>query len=103
MINLFKFILNGNLKLKNFVCVILILNGLANLLGFLVHGSLEEGLSVVHLVLVNLWEELGKLIIHICRVTVVLNLIIAVSEKGEGSSVSWLELKLVGEDVDNLD
>ena len=68
----------------------------------MVHGCFEETLGVVKLVAVNVWEELCKLVIAICRVSVVLDLEITETEKGKSSSISWRKLKLVAQDVDNL-
>ena len=90
------------MELQNLLGVVWVLDLLHNLGGILVHGSLEQTLGVVKLVAVNIWEELCKLVITICRVSVVLDLEITETEERKSSSVSWRELKLVAQDVDNL-
>ena len=56
--HLFQFILDVYLQLQDFVCIIIRLDLLRHLQGFLVHASLEKTLSMIHLVLVNVREEL---------------------------------------------
>jgi hypothetical protein len=102
MLDFFKFVLDGNLQLKNLVGIVGVLNRLGYLLGLCVHSSLEQGLCVVQLVLVIIWKELGELVVHVRGIAVVLDLEVAVSKEGQSSSVSGLELKLVVEDVDDL-
>ena len=74
MLNLFKFILDSNLQLKHLVSVIRVLDLLAHLGCVSIQSSLEEGLSVVHFVGVNVRKEFGQLIVAVGSVTVVLNL-----------------------------
>jgi hypothetical protein len=50
VLDLFKFILNSDLQLKNFLSVVGIFNLLNNLSCFIVKSSFEERLSVVKLV-----------------------------------------------------
>ena len=98
----FQLVLNCDLELQNLLGVVWVLDLLHNLGGVLVHGSLEQTLGVVKLVAVNVWEELCKLVVAICRVSVVLDLEITETEERKSSSVSWRELELVAQDVDNL-
>jgi len=99
---LLELVLDSNLELENAVSVILVFDLLGNLLSLLIHSSLVEGLSVVHLVLVHVWVELGELVVHVSCIAVVLNLKVAVSEQRQSSSVSWLEVQLVAQDRDYL-
>ena len=57
MSHLFKFILDMSLELENLVCVFWILNLLSNFGCFLIHSSLEQALSVVKLILGDIWVE----------------------------------------------
>lgn len=79
MLDLFKLILNGNLKLENPICIFSILNLLHDLLSFQIHGSLKQGLSMVQLVLINIWKKLGELIVTISSISVILYLEITIS------------------------
>ena len=76
------------LQLEDLVCVLWIFDLLSNLRRFLVHASLEEALSMVELVLGDVWVELCQLIVHVGSGAVVLDVEVAVSQEGEGSAVS---------------
>jgi hypothetical protein len=81
MLDLLKLVLDRDLQLENLVGVVLVFDRLGDLQGFLVHGGLEQALSVVHFVLVDVWEEFGELVVHVCSISVILNLEVAVSEE----------------------
>jgi hypothetical protein len=91
-----------HLELDDLLLVDGTLNLLGNLGGLSVLASLEEALSVVELVLLDLREELGKLVIMLGSCSVVLNVEAAVGEQGESRTVTRAELDLVGQDADNL-
>ena len=95
MSHLLKFILDMSLELENLVGVFWILNLLGNFRCFLIHSSLEQALSVVELVLSDIWVEFRKLVIHIGCASIVLDVEITVSEEGKSRAVSWTELELV--------
>ena len=100
--HLLKLILDVHLELEDLVRVLGVVDLLSHFLGFLVHASFEQALSVVKLVLNHVWVELGKLIVHISGVTIVLNVKVAVSQQGKSSSIPWAELQLIGQDANNL-
>ena len=57
---------------------------------------------MVHLILVNIREELRQLIVHICRICIVLNIKVAISEERQGGAVAWRELQLIVQDRDDF-
>lgn len=65
MLDLFKLVLYSNLKLENLISIVGVFNLLSNFLSLSVHSSLEERLSMVQLVLVDIWIKLGELVIHV--------------------------------------
>ena len=79
MLDLFKLILNCNLELENPIGIFSVLNLLHYLLSFHIHGSLEKGLRMVELILINIRIKLRQLIVAICSISVILDLKIAVS------------------------
>ena len=93
--HLFKLVLDVHLELQDFVGVVGMVNLLCNLGSLLVHARLQETLSVVQLVLDDIWVELGELIVHIRSATVILNVEVAVCEQGKCRSISWRKLKLI--------
>ena len=95
MCHLFKFILDMGLELENLVGVFWIFNLLGNFGCFLIHSSLEQALSMVKLVLSNIWIEFSELIIHVGCASIVLDVEITVSEQGKSRAISWTELELV--------
>ena len=100
--HLFKFVLDVHLKLKNLVLILRVVNLLGDLGGFLVHASLEQALSVIQLVLDDVGVELGQLVVHVGGAGVVLNIEVAVCQQGKSGTVPRRELKLIGEDADDL-
>ena len=75
---------------------------LGNLGRLLVHASLEKALGMVELVLDDIRVELGELIVHVSSARIVLHVEVAVSEEGKSGTVARRELKLIGEDADDL-
>ena len=102
MLNFFKFVLNSNLKLKDFVSIIGVLDLLTDLGGIVVKGRFEQRLGVVHLVRINIREKLGQLVIAVGSVTIVLDLKVTKAQKGKGGSISWRKLKLIRQDINDL-
>lgn len=88
MSDFLQFILDGDLELKNLISILLVLNLLSNFLSIGVETSLVETLGMVELVAINLREELSQLIIHICRLSVILNVIVTMTQQREGCSIS---------------
>jgi len=79
MRDLLEFILDGHLQLLDLAGVLLVLDLLGHFRSFGIEAGFEKGLRVVELVRVNGRVELGKLVVHVCRVRVVLHVEIAVS------------------------
>ena len=75
---------------------------LSNLGRLLVHAGLEKALGMVELVLDDIRIELGELIVHVSSTRIVLHVEVAVSEEGKSGTVARRELKLIGEDADDL-
>jgi hypothetical protein len=98
----FQFILNSDLQLQDLVRVLSILNLLSDLLSLGVQASLVQRLCVIQLVRVDLRVKLGQLIVHVGRLSIVLNVIITVTEERQGCTVPRRELELVGQELDHL-
>jgi len=98
----FKFILNVDLDLYNFVRILRILNLRSYLASFGIHTGLEQRLGMIELVLVHVGVELGELVVVFGGLCVVLDVEVAVCEQREGSSTAGLELELVVENVNDL-
>jgi hypothetical protein len=79
--DLLEFILNGDLKLEHLLLILLVLNLLSHLLGLHVHACLVETLSVIELVGVDFWVELGQLVVHLGRLGVVLDVEVTVAQE----------------------
>lgn len=86
MTDLFKFILDSNLKLGNSVRMFRTLNSLTDLQCLFIHISLVETLCMIDLVLDTLRVELRELVIAVGRGLIVLHIVVAIAEEGEGSS-----------------
>ena len=101
----FELVLDGTLELQDAIFVLGSFDHLQHFLRVSVNTRLEERLGVVKAVVVDVVtvnKELCELIVAISRVDIILNLEVAISQKGEGSSVSGLELQLSREDVDDV-
>ena len=57
---------------------------------------------MIQLVRVDLRVKLGQLIVHVGRLSIVLNVIITVTEERQGCTVPRRELELVGQELDHL-
>ena len=77
----FKFVLNSDLELKYLVTVLWVFDLLRHLLCLSVETGLIERLSVVESVGVYFWEKLGQLIVHVCRLSVILDVVIAMPKQ----------------------
>ena len=80
------------LELENLVGVFWIFNLLGNFGCFLIHSGLEQALSMVKLVLSNIWIEFSELVIHVGSACIVLNVEVAVCQKRKGGAVTRTEL-----------
>ena len=79
MSDFLELVLTSYLQLENFVCVILVFNLLSYLLGFIVHNIFVERLGMIELIGVYFWVELGELIVHICSVSIVLDVVVTIT------------------------
>lgn len=77
-----------NLELQDLVCVLLALDLLSNFACLRVSTSLQQTLGVVKLVLVHVREELCELVVHLGRVSVVLDIEVAMTEQTQGGSIT---------------
>lgn len=93
--NLFQFILDSELQLLDLGLVIWVIDLLGHFRCFCVQCSLEEGLCMIQLIRVYLRIEFRQLIVHICRLSVILDVIVAISEQGKCRSTPWCKLELV--------
>ena len=98
----FELILDVDLELDDAVSVGGVFNLLGNLASLGVEAGLEEALRVVEFVLGHVGVELGELVVHVGRVSVILHVEVAVGEETECSARTGRELQLVGEDCDDL-
>ena len=87
--HLLQLVLDVHLELQDLVGVVGVVDLLGHLGSLLVHASLQKALGVVQLVLDDVGVELGELIVHVCRATIVLDVEIAVSEQGKSGPISW--------------
>jgi len=92
-----------HLKLQDPLGVVGMIDLLSDLRCLLVHAGLEKALGVVQFVLDHIRVELGELVVHISSTRIVLHIEVAVGQEGKSGTVSWRELKLVGEDSNDLD
>ena len=56
------------------------LNLLSYLKSLCVHASLIETLSMIQLILVDIWVEFGELVVHVGRIGVILDVKVAIAK-----------------------
>jgi len=95
MSHFFKFVLYVDLYLHNFVCVLRVFDLRSNFAGFSVHACLEQGLSVVKLVLSHVREKLSELVVVFGGLCIVLNVEVAVCKQRQSCATAGLELEFI--------